>query len=127
LERFLREAAKLNWVLWFESPEKGPATDAHIAQRVWPLSGLAADYEKYMAEFGKRLAALETRQVNAQDLARCRMEEKLAYTALLQRDPFLPKRLLPSGFPGAEADRLHHRFVKGVVKAANATKQRSGL
>lgn len=127
LERFLREAAELNWVLWFESPEKGPATDAHIAQRVWPLSRLAADYEKYMAEFGKRLAALEAQHFSAQDLARWRAEEKLAYTALLQRDPFLPKRLLPSGFPGPEADRFHQRFVKAVVKAANATREPSGL
>jgi phenylacetic acid degradation operon negative regulatory protein len=118
LERFLTEAAQINWVLWFESPEKGPATDAQIAQRAWPIAQVAAAYEKYLAKFEGRLSALERGVVGEPELARWRAEEWAAYDGVLQRDPFLPKRLLPPSFPGWQADRFHARFLSSVVKAA---------
>jgi len=118
LERFLREAAQSNWVLWFESPEKGPATDAQIAQRAWPIARLAEAYEKYLAKFEDRLTALERGSVSGPELSRWRAEERATYDGVLQRDPFLPKRLLPPTFPGRKADRFHARFLSSVVKAA---------
>jgi phenylacetic acid degradation operon negative regulatory protein len=120
LEEFLRQAAELNWVLWFESPEKGPVTDVQIAQRVWSLSQLAADYERYTDAFGGKLTALQKGRATDTDLPRWRAEEVAAYEALLRRDPFLPKELLPSQFPGVAADELHVRFTQAVVRAAKA-------
>jgi len=117
LERFLKEAAERDWILLFESPEKGPVSDPEIAQRAWPLDDLVADYGKYLAEFGDRLTVVERCRATALELARWRAEETVAYEDLLQHDPFLPKRLLPAGFPGTAADQLHDRFVKAVARA----------
>jgi len=116
LERFLRDAARLNWILWFESPEKGPIADVEIARRAWPLADLAGAYGKYLAEFSGRLRALEQAPASFRELARWRVEENAAHGALLDRDPFLPKQLLPAEFHGAEADELHQRFVRSCVR-----------
>ncbi|MBM4048515.1 MAG: hypothetical protein FJ279_25725 [Planctomycetes bacterium] len=121
LTRFLKEAAELNWILWFESPEKGPVADAEIARRAWPLLKLADDYSDYIVEFGKRVVALEQGRAAPGHLGRWRTEEVAVYEALLRRDPFLPTGLLPPHFPGSAADELHARFVNALVRASQGT------
>lgn len=122
LNRFLAESSKLNWILQFESPEKGPISDAEIAARAWPLVKLAEDYDSYVGDCLRQLRELSKGHIAPQELGRWRHEASMTYEELLRRDPFLPRALLPPRFPGAHADEIHRQLMRAIVQAAAQTK-----
>ncbi|MBI5394169.1 MAG: hypothetical protein HZA91_02610 [Verrucomicrobia bacterium] len=123
LQRFLDESSKLNWILQFESPEKGPISDADIAARAWPLARLAEEYDNFIGDCLRRLGALAEGQAALQELGQWRHEASAVYGELLRRDPFLPQRLLPPRFPGARADDVHQQLIRALVQAAARIKR----
>ena len=108
-KRFLRESDLKEWVLLFESAELGPVDDVEIARKVWSLDELADRYRKYLSNFGALRRQLQAARAPALDgeLGRLIRRESGRYFELLEDDPMLPRVLLPSNFPGAEADALH--------------------
>jgi phenylacetic acid degradation operon negative regulatory protein len=111
-KQLLRELELTEWVLLFESAELGPVDDLEIAKRVWALDKLAADYQRYLADFGplaKRLAASRVSQIDG-ELGQLVRRESEAYFEILSRDPLLPEALLPARFAGITADGLHREI-----------------
>jgi phenylacetic acid degradation operon negative regulatory protein len=111
-KRLLTENELTDWVLLFESAELGPVDDLDIARKVWKLDDLAQEYRKYLAEFRdlpRRLRSAPPSELFG-DLGRTVRKESRLYLVLLEADPLLPRTLLPRGFPGPDADTLHHEI-----------------
>lgn len=72
-----------------------------LAQTLWPLPALAADYSAFLIGLDRRLAALQPR--SPEDGLAAVFRTVLQFGAIMQRDPLLPRELLPAHWPGARA------------------------
>ncbi len=88
------------YVLPATSKEVGTRASKELANRVWKLEELNRKYAKWINACNEGSADLEQE-----------FELIFSYSALLRRDPFLPKPLLPSPWYG---ERAHALFVKRV-------------
>lgn len=78
-----------------------------LAARVWPLDGLAAAYERFLAAFRPVGTALAGgRRLSDADQLAARVLLVHEFRRVVLRDPLLPSAILPPAWPGAEARRL---------------------
>lgn len=84
---------------------------ASLAAQAWPLARMAASYDHFLEAFEPLRNALETGDSPVPTLA---MTARLLliheYRRIILRDPVLPAKLLPAGWPGERA-----RALCGVV------------
>jgi phenylacetic acid degradation operon negative regulatory protein len=103
--------------LVFEAGLTSPATPAALVELGWDLEDLGRRYRQFAARFERASAALRTApDPETGFLLRTLLIHE--YRRLHLRDPLLPERLLPPGWPGIRAAELC-RAIYGRVLAAS--------
>jgi len=103
--------------LVFEAALASPATPAALIELGWDLKDLGRRYQQFAARFERASAALRTApDPETGFLLRTLLIHE--YRRLHLRDPLLPERLLPPGWPGIRAAELC-RAIYGRVLAAS--------
>jgi phenylacetic acid degradation operon negative regulatory protein len=103
--------------LVFEARLTSPATPAPLVDLGWDLKDLARRYQRFANRFERVSAALrEPPDPQTGFILRTLLIHE--YRRLLLRDPLLPERLLPAGWPGIRAAELC-RAIYGQVFAAS--------
>jgi phenylacetic acid degradation operon negative regulatory protein len=77
-----------------------------MAARCWDLDGLGRDYLELAAAYGQLPPLAELARLPGPDALRQQVELVASYRTLPFRDPDLPARLLPEGWPGHRAHAL---------------------
>jgi phenylacetic acid degradation operon negative regulatory protein len=85
---------------------RGPEADRRMAARCWDLDRLGQDYAELVAELEQLPPAAELAALPGPEALRRRIELVSAYRHFPFRDPDLPDRLLPEGWPGRRAHAL---------------------
>jgi phenylacetic acid degradation operon negative regulatory protein len=103
--------------LVFEASLASPATPAPLVDLGWDLKDLARRYQRFANRFERASAALRTApDPETGFILRTLLIHE--YRRLHLRDPLLPERLLPAGWPGIRAAQLC-RAIYGRVFAAS--------
>jgi phenylacetic acid degradation operon negative regulatory protein len=90
-----------------ELPDSGSRPLGELVREGWDLSGVVADYRRFIAEFTPLLAALRKESgLTNQDAFVVRSLLIHAYRRVQLHDPMLPLELLPQPWPGSEAYAL---------------------
>ena len=92
---------------------------AAAVDRAWDLTGLAADYRRFLQRFGAVIERFRTGDDH--DPAQCFIVRTMlihAYRRVLLRDPLLPAALLPLDWPGAAAYALCRDFYRVTHRCA---------
>jgi phenylacetic acid degradation operon negative regulatory protein len=90
-----------------ELPASGSRPLGELVREGWDLSGVVADYRRFIAEFTPLLATLRDEpQLTNQDAFVVRSLLIHAYRRVQLHDPMLPLDLLPQPWPGSEAYAL---------------------
>jgi phenylacetic acid degradation operon negative regulatory protein len=96
-----------------------PEAARRLAERAWPVSGLAARYRAFAALFAGAGAALHQGTPGADlDALVVRVLLIHEYRRIVLRDPLLPPELLPDPWAGDEARRLCGTIYRAVAPAA---------
>ena len=99
------KAERLNeYVLPATSKEVGTRASKELANRVWNVDALNDEYAMWIAAYQEGSRDPE-KQFNL----------IFTYSALLRRDPFLPKPLLPSPWFGERAHRMFRQLAPLVI------------
>lgn len=97
VEKIVNQYKLSSFVLLAVSNKLGREPSRDLAERVWHLQELDADYEKYITDFrSKKLS---------------RKEAIFRYLVILERDPQLPQDLLPYDWKGKEAYKIYRKLV----------------
>jgi phenylacetic acid degradation operon negative regulatory protein len=91
----------------------GGASLASAVPRAWDLSGIAADYRKFLRRFGSVIERFRAMPDGAHEPEQCFVVRTLLiheYRRVLLRDPRLPAALLPRDWPGGAAYALCRDF-----------------
>ncbi|MGY1812577.1 PaaX family transcriptional regulator [Blastococcus sp. SYSU D00820] len=88
------------------SRSAGLDADRRMAARCWDLAGLGRDYAELVAELEQLPPADELAALPGPEALRRRTELVSTYRHFPFRDPDLPARLLPEGWPGRRAHQL---------------------
>jgi phenylacetic acid degradation operon negative regulatory protein len=103
--------------LVFEASLASPATPASLVDLGWDLKDLARRYQRFASRFERASAALRAPpDPETGFILRTLLIHE--YRRLHLRDPLLPERLLPAGWPGIRAAELC-RTIYGQVFAAS--------
>ena len=105
--------------LVFEADLASPATPALLVRLGWNLQDLAKRYQRFVQRFERVEAALRAHP-DPQTGFILRTLLIHEYRRLHLRDPLLPERLLPEGWPGIRAAALS-RSIYGKVLPASET------
>jgi phenylacetic acid degradation operon negative regulatory protein len=90
-----------------ELPDSGSRPLGELVREGWDLTGVVADYRRFIAEFTPLLATLrEEPGLANQDAFVVRSLLIHAYRRVQLHDPMLPLELLPQPWPGSEAYAL---------------------
>jgi phenylacetic acid degradation operon negative regulatory protein len=90
-----------------ELPASGSRPLGELVREGWDLSGVVADYRRFIAEFTPLLATLRDEPgLTNQDAFVVRSLLIHAYRRVQLHDPMLPLELLPQPWPGSEAYAL---------------------
>jgi phenylacetic acid degradation operon negative regulatory protein len=89
-----------------ECRSHGRDADLEMAARCWDLDGLGRDYLELAAAYGQLPPLAELARLPGPDALRQQVELVASYRTLPFRDPDLPARLLPEGWPGHRAHAL---------------------
>ena len=89
-----------------ECRSHGRDADLEMAARCWDLDGLGRDYLELAAAYGQLLPLAELARLPGPDALLQQVELVASYRTLPFRDPDLPARLLPEGWPGHRAHAL---------------------
>jgi phenylacetic acid degradation operon negative regulatory protein len=117
LEWQVREANLPGRALVFEADLASPATPDALVDLGWDLKDLAKRYQRFVHRFERVDSAVAVRP-DPQTGFILRTLLIHEYRRLHLRDPLLPQRLLPSGWPGIRAAQLC-RGIYGRVFAAS--------
>ena len=99
----------------------GGSTLASAVSRAWDLAGVAADYRRFLARFGRVIQRFRQDDEAGHDPAQSFIVRTLlihAYRRVLLRDPQLPVDLLPLDWPGPAAYALCRDFYRLTHRAA---------
>lgn len=82
-----------------------------LARRLWPLAELGARYDAFVTRFQPALAALRSMRARREALPDAAflpgaLAMAVAFQPAFDRDPLLPRELLPARWPGAAARAL---------------------
>ena len=92
-----------------------------LVDGIWDLETIASDYRRFLELFGGVIGAFRTRDPDDIDPEQCFVVRTLlihAFRRVLLRDPQLPPRLLPGGWPGQSAFELTRDFYALTRKLA---------
>jgi len=89
------------YVILSISDKVGQLTSKMLAEKVWKISEIQEEYQKFIAEFKEK--------INPSPL-----QVFFQYHSILQRDPRLPKELLPEDWPGEAAYELYSKLTKTI-------------
>ena len=104
-----------------ELPGSGSRPLGELVQEAWDLSGVVADYRRFIAEFTPLLALLRAEpQLANQDAFVVRSLLIHAYRRVQLHDPMLPLDLLPQPWPGSEAYALAQAIYRLTWEGAEA-------
>jgi phenylacetic acid degradation operon negative regulatory protein len=112
---------KIAVVRAFDDASLGGQTLASAVPRSWDLGGVAADYRRFIAQFGGVIQRFRQSADDAHDPAQSFIVRTLlihAYRRVLLRDPQLPASLLPLDWPGAAGYVLCRDFYRLTHRAA---------
>lgn len=89
----------------------GERDPAALAARFWPLDSLGVAYGDFVARFGPTIDALESMRRRREHLEDstflpAAIEMSVAFQSCFERDPLLPRELLPDPWSGAQAREL---------------------
>ena len=107
---FLEARGLVGKVLLLEAKQKHLGKPQVLAERVWDLQDLARDYEKIIDRLSTRFGIRD--QAKREEFLKKVYQE---YLRVLNKDPFLPKELLPKDWPTEKAKKYILRA--GVMKA----------
>lgn len=96
IERLVSQYKLSPFVLLAISDKLGREPSSYLAERIWKLEQVNADYTEYI------------REVKSKKLSR--KEVIFKYLIILNRDPQLPADLLPDDWKGEEAYRIYRTF-----------------
>lgn len=104
-----------------ELPQSGSRPLGELAREGWDLSGVVADYRRFIAEFTP-LPALLRDEPGLTDQAAFVVRSMLihAYRRVQLHDPMLPLDLLPQPWPGSEAYALAQAIYRLTWERAEA-------
>ncbi len=94
---------------------------AAAVPRAWDLTGIAADYRKFLRRFGGVIERFRRTREAGHDPRQCFVVRTLLiheYRRVLLRDPRLPVALLPLDWPGAAAYALCRDFYRLTHRSA---------
>ncbi|MCS0588626.1 phenylacetic acid degradation operon negative regulatory protein PaaX [Massilia norwichensis] len=104
-----------------ELPGAGSRPLGELVQEAWDLSGVVANYRRFIAEFTPLLDLLRAEpQLANQDAFVVRSLLIHAYRRVQLHDPMLPLALLPQPWPGSEAYALAQAIYRLTWEAAEA-------
>ena len=99
VEEFLDEYSLGPYVILSISDKVGRIESKKLAEKVWKISEIQEEYQKFISEFeGKENPSP--------------IETAFSYQSILEKDPQLPKELLPNDWAGDEAYELHLEITK---------------
>jgi phenylacetic acid degradation operon negative regulatory protein len=84
----------------------------------WDFDRLRVRHLWFIESCRRNLHVLRSGRARQPDLGSLAREELQSYLSVMQNDPLLPKDLLPAGYAGIEAHKLHTEFVEAVKRAA---------
>jgi phenylacetic acid degradation operon negative regulatory protein len=104
-----------------ELPGSGSRPLGELVREAWNLSGVVADYRRFIDEFTPLLATLRDEpQLTNQDAFVVRSLLIHAYRRVQLHDPMLPLDLLPQPWPGSEAYALAQAIYRLTWERAEA-------
>jgi phenylacetic acid degradation operon negative regulatory protein len=104
-----------------ELPGSGSRPLGELVREAWDLSGVVADYRRFIDEFTPLLATLRAEpQLTNQDAFVVRSLLIHAYRRVQLHDPMLPLDLLPQPWPGSEAYALAQAIYRLTWERAEA-------
>jgi len=104
-----------------ELPGSGSRPLGELVHEAWDLSGVVADYRRFIAEFTPLLDLLRDEpQLANQDAFVVRSLLIHAYRRVQLHDPMLPLELLPQPWPGSEAYALAQAIYRLTWEGAEA-------
>jgi phenylacetic acid degradation operon negative regulatory protein len=104
-----------------ELPGSGSRPLGELVREAWDLSGVVADYRRFIDEFTPLLATLRDEpQLTNQDAFVVRSLLIHAYRRVQLHDPMLPLDLLPQPWPGSEAYALAQAIYRLTWERAEA-------
>jgi len=128
-ERIRRTVAELGLpghLTVFRGRRLGLKDDRAFVQRLWSLKSLAAGYSAFLRKFEP---LLHSGNWTAQTAFGLRFAMVFDYLQVAWKDPELPARLLPPGWPGRRARsvarRLYRRMLPLAVKYASEVLQQT--
>lgn len=99
VEEILKEHSLIPYVILSISDKVGRIGSRRLAEKVWKISKIQKEYQKFISEFEEKgnLSPLEA---------------IFRYQSILEKDPRLPKELLPDDWAGEEAYKLYLKIRK---------------
>ena len=82
----------------------------------WNFDRLWEEHGFYLDVCRSNLRLLHEGQLNHAAIEALAQEELDAYLTVMDRDPLLPKELLPVGYRGHEVYDMHRQFAKAIAK-----------
>jgi len=102
VEKIIKKYNLSKYVLLAISPKLGREPSRELAERVWKLEELNSEYKEYIRE-------VKSKKLSPHQIV-------FRYLAILNRDPQLPKDLLPEDWQGEEAYKLCKKFAKKLSR-----------
>ncbi len=99
IEKFLEDYSLIPYVILSVSDRVGRMESKKLAEKVWKISEIQQEYQKFISEFEKK------ENPSAIEVA-------FYYQSILERDPQLPKELLPDDWAGEDAYELYLEITK---------------
>ena len=117
IEPLLRDVIQANGIpecfAGFECSRLFLCSNREIVQTAWDFEAIVRVQESYRKAINSFQGRIQD-ATNLNALARVAREERLAYTAAMSDDPFLPKELWPEGYRGREL-RERHLTVRSLL------------
>lgn len=99
VDGLVKEYSLTPYVIFSISDKVGQIKSKSLAERIWNLSEIQEEYQKFIEEFKENEIP-------------SKMQAIFRYQKVLQKDPHLPKELLPEDWEGEEAHRLFLKISK---------------
>jgi phenylacetic acid degradation operon negative regulatory protein len=91
-------------------------TDTELVRGAWDLESLSERQRSYIDGCRQALAILNAGASSREAVESLASEELAAYLAAMNKDPLLPKALLPPTYRGTDVLAEHRRFVEAVQR-----------
>lgn len=89
-----------------------------LVDEAWDFQRLGEAQAAYLSTCDDLLARMRAGRPEDEALGRMIRREMTAYLSVMDRDPLLPRKLLPFGYRGFEVHDEHRRFVGAVEQLA---------